>query len=453
MNLLNRREEKNAGAEPVVAQAESGIKGRIATLVAGRGPETIDSSMKKVAFELDKLSKLNNRAKAMEYFDGIARLTDGRLKEIKEFKEKGGKVVGTLCNFVPLEIVDAAGALPVGLGCGHHSPVGLGEGFLGDPNLCPMCKTVAGCFMIEGFPLFDLCDAIVAPTPCDAKLKFTDAFRDHLPIITMNVPRIKTGESVRRQWVQEILNVKDKIEKLTGIRIDKKRLRTSIEKYQRAHKSWRRLLDLRKKDNVLWGRDFLLVAWLGYIDDIGRWTKNIEALGNELEGMIKKGKRVCGKDAPRVMLAGSPIMWPNWKFPNIIEEAGAIIVSDELCSGTRMFYDLVVVDEWTERAMIDAITDKYLYPCTCPCFTPNLEREENIFNEVETGGVEGVVFHALQGCHLHSIDSSRISIMLKDKSIPVLALRSEYSDGDIGQMKVRVEAFIEMIIANRGELV
>ncbi len=452
MNLLNKREKKVV-AEPVEAQVDSGIKGRIATLVAGRGPETIENSMKKVASELDKLSKLNNRTKAMAYFDGIARLTNGRLKEIKEFKEKGGKVVGTLCNFVPLEIVDAAGALPIGLGCGYHSPVGLGEGFLGDPNLCPMCKTVAGCTMIEEFPLFDLCDAIIAPTPCDAKLKFTDAFRDHLPIITMNIPRVKTGESVRRQWVQEILNVKDKMEKLTRNKVDKKRLRASIEKYQRAHRLWRKLLDLRKKDNVLWGRDFLLISWLGYIDDIERWTKNVEALCKELEGMIRKGVRVCRTDAPRVMLAGSPIMWPNWKFPNIIEEAGAIIVSDELCSGTRMFYDMVVVDEWTERAMIDAITDRYLYPCTCPCFTPNLEREENIFNEVETGEVEGVVFHALQGCHLHSIDSSRISIMLKDKNIPVLALRSEYSDGDIGQMKVRVEAFIEMIIANRDELV
>jgi len=145
-------------------------------------------------------------------------------------------------------------------------------------------------------------------------------------------------------------------------------------------------------------------------------------------------------------------MWPNWKLPNIIEEAGAIIVSDELCSGTRVFYDIVVVDELTERAMIDAIADRYLYPSTCPCFTPNVEREENIINEVQNGGVEGVIFHALQGCHLHTLDATRLTLMLKGKGIPALTIRSELGDGDIGQVKIRVEAFLEMLQANREEI-
>jgi len=311
---------------------------------------------------------------------------------------------------------------------------------------------MAGCAIVDDFPLYSYCDYIIAPSPCDAKLKLGEALKDLGPILTMNVPRVKSGESIRKQWLEEIKNVKDALEKLTGKKIDKKSLKRSIIKYQKAHKAWRRLLRQRRKANVLWGRDFLLVGWVSFIDDIERWTAEVEKLSEEIKNMTSIGKRVCSETIPRVMLAGSPVMWPNWKLPNLIEESGAIIVSDEFCSGTRTFYDPVVTDEWTEKAMIEAIAERYLYPCTCPCFSPNEEREEHVLREIKENRAEGVVFHVLQGCHLHTLDASRLSRPLKKSGIPVLTIRSEYQDGDIGQIKVRVEAFLEMIQAGEESL-
>lgn len=445
--------QKRKGMEPAKndakAHANSGARERIKSLVAGRGTDMTANSIKKIEDEARKLASLKNKPAAMDYFIDVARIHDRRVKEINQFKAGGGKVVGTLCNFVPVELVDAAGALPVALGCGYLPPVGLGEAYLGDPNMCSIVKACAGCMMIDDFPLFSQCDAIIAPAPCDAKLKISDEFREVRAIVPMNVPRIKQGESIRRQWIQEIITVRNRMEMLTGNKITRKSLRASIEKYQRAHKAWRRLLDTRRRGDVLWGRHFLLVAWLAYVDDIVRWTENVNRLSDELEKIVSAKKNVANGDAPRVMLAGSPVMWPNWKLPDIVEEVGAVIVSDELCSGTRVLYDPVVVDEWTERAMLDAIADRYLFPSTCPCFTPNVEREENIINEVKNGGVEGVIFHAMQGCHLHTLDATRLTNLLKGMGIPALTIRSELSDGDIGQIRIRVEAFLEMIQANR----
>ncbi|MFQ6128671.1 MAG: 2-hydroxyacyl-CoA dehydratase subunit D [Thermoplasmata archaeon] len=452
MRLFRKRSKGSNAENSSKSTSTSAERERIEILVAGRGNEIIEKTREKISAELEKFVSLENRAKAMSYFDEMARIDNGRAAEIQEFKEEGGKVVGTFCHFVPLEIIDASGCLPLRLGCGHHATVGLGESFLGDPNLCPLAKSIAGCAVIDDFPLVSHCDHIIAPSPCDAKLKLGEALKGLCPLLTMNIPRVKSGESIRKQWIEEIKNVRDALEKLTGRKIDRKSLRHSVIKYQRAHKAWRRLLSLRRKANVLWGRDFLLVGWLSFIDDIERWTREVDKLSNELKNMTSLGKRVCDETSPRVMLAGSPIMWPNWKLPNLIEESGAIIVSDEFCSGTRTFYDPVVVDEWTERAMIDAIAERYLYPCTCPCFSPNLEREEYILNEIKRSRAEGVVFHVLQGCHLHTLDASRLSRPLKNNGIPVLTIRSEYQDGDIGQIKVRVEAFLEMIQAGEESL-
>jgi len=449
VSLLKRNGTKTVVGTAQGTRADTGARERIRSLVAGRGNEMLENSIRKAEAEAQKLASIRDKPEAMDYFIEMAQVHRSRVKEIKEFKDNGGKVVGTLCNFVPVEIIDAAGALPVALGCGYLPPVGLGEAFLGDPNMCSIAKACAGCMMIDDFPLYSQCDAIIAPAPCDAKLKLSDEFRDVAAIVPMNVPRIKSGESIRRQWIQEILTVRNRMEILTGTKVDRHRLKDSIMMYQRAHKAWRRLLEVRKKGSVLWGRHFLLVAWLAYVDDIERWTANVNRLSDELERRLSSKQLVGGADAPRVMLAGSPVQWPNWKLPNIIEEAGAVIVSDELCSGTRVFYDAVVVDEWTEKAMLDAIADRYLFPSTCPCFTPNDEREENIVNEVRNGGVEGVIFHAMQGCHLHTLDATRLTSLLKGMDIPALTIRSELGDGDVGQVKIRVEAFLEMIQANR----
>lgn len=450
MKLIGKRKK---GSDPVgFVESTSAQRDRIETLIAGRGDEIIQKTKEKTSAELAKLAPLKNRAKAMGYFDEMARIDSPRAKEIEEFKAKGGKVIGTFCHFVPLEIIDASGCLPLRLGCGHHAPVGVGESFLGDPNLCPLAKSMAGCAIVDDFPLYSQCDYIIAPSPCDAKLKLGEALKEIGPLLTMNVPRVKEGESIRKQWIEEIKNVRDALEKVTGKKIDKKSLKRSIIKYQKAHKAWRTLLSQRRKANVIWGRDFLLVAWVSFIDDIERWTREVTKLTKELRSMASAGKLVANKSAPRVMLAGSPVVWPNWKLPNLLEESGAIIVSDELCSGTRTFYDPVVTDEWTERAMIEAIAERYLYPCTCPCFSPNVEREDHVMREIEESRAEGVVFHVLQGCHLHTLDASRLSRPLKDKGIPVLTIRSEYQDGDIGQIKVRVEAFLEMIEAGGDSL-
>ena len=181
--MLKKKEMKPAENNAKSSQAEYGAKERIKSLVAGRGAEMTANSIRKIEAEVQKLASLKNKPAAMDYFIDVARVHDRRVKEINEFKAKGGKVVGTLCNFVPVELIDAAGAMPVALGCGYLPPVGLGEAYLGDPNMCSIVKACAGCMMIDDFPLFSQCDAMIAPAPCDAKLKISDEFKEVRAIV------------------------------------------------------------------------------------------------------------------------------------------------------------------------------------------------------------------------------------------------------------------------------
>jgi benzoyl-CoA reductase/2-hydroxyglutaryl-CoA dehydratase subunit BcrC/BadD/HgdB len=295
-----------------------------------------------------------------------------------------------------------------------------------------------------------LADIIIAPASCDGKVKLGEILEDYLPVIMMNLPRVKTGDTTAKLWVEEVLYMMRELSRLTGVEVTTARLREAIDAYNRAHDALSRLDRLRRSGrSPIWGRDALLVAQMALVDDIERWTAKTEELCDELDQRTSQGTFVGKGDEARVLLAGSPILWPNWKVPNIIEESGGLIVLDELCTGDRVLGDPVVTDEGTLRDMVRAVAERYFFPCTCPCFSPNDERESRMLNVVRENGVEGVIYHALRGCHLGLLESTRLELALRREGIPMLKVESEYDEGDVEQIRTRVEAFVEMIQARR----
>jgi benzoyl-CoA reductase/2-hydroxyglutaryl-CoA dehydratase subunit BcrC/BadD/HgdB len=280
-------------------------------------------------------------------------------------------------------------------------------------------------------------------------MKLAEILQDYLPVLILNMPRIKSGSAVRRLWLDEIRILMDRLEELTGNTIKPENLRTSIEKYRQAHLAWKRFMDLRKRGNIIWGRDALLVSQLAYYDNIERWTQNVQALCNELEARFGQPNELVNATAPRILLGGSPIVWPNWKMPDLIEETGGVVATDELCSSMRIFRDPVITDESSLDALVEAVADKYFYPCTCPSFSPNLEREDNMMNMIQEYRIEGVVYHVLRGCHLNALDGTKVDVLLKRQKMPVLKIESEYDEGDVEQIRTRIEAFMEMILVRR----
>jgi benzoyl-CoA reductase/2-hydroxyglutaryl-CoA dehydratase subunit BcrC/BadD/HgdB len=188
-------------------------------------------------------------------------------------------------------------------------------------------------------------------------------------------------------------------------------------------------------------------------DDVARWTEKTEALCDELEQRVKKKQWACPPDTPRVMITGTPMFWPdNWKLPSLVEEASppGVIVADELCSGERLLNDPVGVDEWTKDDMWKAVSERYLMASTCPCFTSKDGNEDRInwlSNKVREWKVQGVIYYVVRGCMLYAMEYTRVKRVLDKLNIPVYYLDTEYTREDVGQMKTRVEAFLEMLTA------
>jgi benzoyl-CoA reductase/2-hydroxyglutaryl-CoA dehydratase subunit BcrC/BadD/HgdB len=256
---------------------------------------------------------------------------------------------------------------------------------------------------------------------------------------------------MQHAWQNEVDSLKNRLEKLTGHKITRNSLGRAIELAQDSRAIFHRLHELRKhRLPLISGRDAMLVTQVTWFDDLERWTRKTEELCGELEQRVERKVAVADSEAPRIMLAGSPIVWPNWKLPNLIEESGGVIVCDELCTGDqRGLSDSVNVDEWTMKGMLAAIADRYLLPITCPFFTPNDKRIDKIVRMVRDFAVDGVVYHQLRGCYAHKIGFSRIRAALKDRGVSVLGIETDYTHEDLGQLRTRIEAFLEMIQSAR----
>jgi benzoyl-CoA reductase/2-hydroxyglutaryl-CoA dehydratase subunit BcrC/BadD/HgdB len=411
------------------------------------------TSQRVMSENIERMKKTSkNRPEAMQYFDEISDFFGKREKEIQAAKKSGKKVIGYTCLFAPMELILAADAIPVRVNSGWYDTSKLGDRIV-PVEVCPVVRSTIGAKMIGLSPYLELSDALISVLTCDGMTKLGEILSDTKPVWAMPLPRVKDSPQALRFWREELIGVKGQIEALTGNKITGKKLRNAIELTQKATKAFRRLQDLRKGNPVIMGRDAMLVNQTYMWDEITRWTEKTEALCDELEKRVRQKQWACPPDTPRVMVTGTPMIWPdNWKLPTLIEEGTpqGVLIADELCSSERLLYDPVGVDEWSMGDMLNAIGERYLMASTCPCLTSKDGNEDRInwlLNKVKEWNIQGVIYYVVRGCMLYAIEYTRVKKVLDRINMPVYYLDTEYTREDVGQMKTRVEAFLEMLTA------
>ena len=385
-----------------------------------------------------------NRPKSMDYFDlTMAEIHGGRIAELLEVKKQGRPVVGTFCVFVPEELVLAAGGVCIGLCGGSAGPIPDAEKVL-PRNICPMVKSAYGFKAAKVCPYFQAVDFVYGETTCDAKKKTWELLDRLVPTYVMEIPQLKR-ERDRVLWLEEVKDFKKKMESVTGKTISSDDISKATKVMNAKRKALQRLNALRANNpSPISGKDVLLIEQIAFYDDPVRFAGKVNALCDELDERVKKGEGVTKKNAPRILVSGVPMAMPNWKVHNLIENGGGIVVNEESCIGTRYFKDLMDESNGNIDKQLAELTDRYM-KIDCSCFTPNNERIDQVIKEYRDSKAQGVVHYSLQFCHTYNIEAIRIKEACEKNGIPFLAIESDYSAEDVGQIQTRVEAFLEQV--------
>lgn len=385
-----------------------------------------------------------NRPKAMAYFDNaVAGVHCSRIKELIDLKSKDEKVIGTFCIYVPEEIALAAGVTPVALCGGTQFSIPDAEAMF-PRDICPLIKSTLGLGLGKLCPYLPVIDMAVGETTCDGKKKTWEILATMVPMYVMEVPQ-KKEQIDRELWLREVKLFKDKMEDLSGRRVTLDTIKQGVRTINRKREALAKLHSFRKKSVLpISGKDVLLITQLAFIDDSERFASNVETLNKELKERAKKNVRVFPEKAKRIMVAGCPMVVPNWKIHHIIETSGGTVVCDETCTGFRYYANLVNDKATDLNELIENIADRYLQ-ISCSCFTPNQERIDKVIDLAKEYNPDGVIQYILQYCHGYNIEAVKLEHALREAGIPVLKLESDYSEEDIGPLKTRIEAFLERL--------
>jgi benzoyl-CoA reductase/2-hydroxyglutaryl-CoA dehydratase subunit BcrC/BadD/HgdB len=367
-----------------------------------------------------------------------------RVKELRDAQKEGRKVIGAFCTFVPEELSLAVDAVQVGLCTGADFGFEEAEKYL-PRNTCALIKATFGFKLGKVCPYIETVDMLVGENTCDGKKKAYEVLGDLVKnLYVMDLPQMKTvqGKALLKAEYTKFIA---KLEELTGRKIGPSELKKGISIVNAKRQAIHRLSKLRASDPApISGLDALLINQVFFYDDPVRFTGSVNKLCDELEARTLKSKGVFAKGTTRVLLSGCPMAVPNWKVPSIIESLGAVVVGEESCVGERGTRNLTSNVGETVDQLLDNIVDRY-FEIDCAVFTPNHSRQDHIEQMAKDYRADGVIHYSLQFCQPYQIESGAVERNLEAKHVPVLRLETDYSQEDVGQIKTRIEAFIERI--------
>ena len=381
------------------------------------------------------------------------------IKAAASLEESDLPRMGYLCTYTPIEVIRAAGFHPVRI-TGAKKAEGLAEEHL-CTNICPYIKAameekLSG--SLEGL------EGIVFMNSCDGMRRLYDAWKrldgDKKFNYILDLPKTNDAAAVN-YFSLLIKNFKERLEKYCNRTITQEELHKSIALYNKV----------REK-----ARLFLQKQWDGHLSHSGYeifslMKRGINAIPEKFHdyitllmkdctddqaGLMKDGRairlrrtgRPCIKEAqalPRLLIWGGIL--ENEEIIKTIEEAGARVVADDLCSGSRFYEALVEVQD----DPFLALAGRYLGKSPCSRMANVFDRINRILSIIEKRSIHGAIYHTLKFCDHSLYDYPLFKKEFEKRNIPLLHLTCDYTPSAHGQIRTRVEAFLEQLQNVKGE--
>jgi bzd-type benzoyl-CoA reductase N subunit len=346
------------------------------------------------------------------------------------------KIVGTFCSYAPEEIIVAAGAHPLRL-FGTGEKIRLAEAHL--QSYC--CSLVRGALEDALSGRLAFLDGVVFPHTCDSIQRLSDMWRLNIADgfhIDLVLPVKLNTPSARRYFVDVLIKFREELGIKLGVAITDDSLRAAIVLYNRIRGALTKIHTFSgDRPGPLKGSDLYAITRAAMVMDRTCLAPLLEEVASGLERT--SGEAAAAK-RKRILLSGGVCNHPD--IYTIIEEAGGVVVGDDLCTGSRYFSG--PIDE--EAEPVAAIAERLLERVVCPAKHTGLtDRADHLVRLTRERRAQGVVFFLLKFCDPHAFDYPYLKEALDRVGIASMVVEVEDRLPADGQLRTRFEAFIEMI--------
>jgi len=378
---------------------------------------------------------------------GLARVEElyrDRSSRARELQKEGKKIMGYMCCFPPTEMFTALDMVPYRIMGNPAEPITEADAYL-ETIMCPFVRS---CFDLAVKGEYDFLDGLVIPHSCDTVQRIYDIWNYYKPrrfSHYLNVPHMLHPASLEF-FKDELKSMRQALGAYAGAEISDDKLRQAISLHNEQRALLRQLYEMRRPDPpLISGTEILKVLVVAMTIPAQEANELVRQVIEEASNRTEGGPQ---KRPARVMVYGTEV--DDETFVQVTEECGANVVMDDLCIGTKHFWhDVPATDD-----PLDGMVDRYLNKISCArtYHEPPGDHQSDLENRfgylkdfARDWHVNGIILYAMRFCDTVELDVPDVRDYLTDMGYKVLHLEYDYSATATGQLKTRIQAFLEMI--------
>lgn len=392
-------------------------------------------------------NKVNLSAYKKEMKDVLQRLvkTMPAYKELRFFVEcvinhyltdleKDSSDIVVIGSNIPEELVLVSGKMPYWiLGGSRVSSIWADDMVPRDTD--PVSRSGLG-YILSGFAKKSL---ILIPLVSDSTRKLAYILKSRgFKVHTFHFPPVKDAQTLW-EWRRQYETCRDAVSLHLKRPLTKRVLQKSQEQIFAAKRQMKDFMEASQDTLDGTGRMFILGSYY-CTDNLPEWSAQLKCLTDRLR---KEHKRQNGEKC-KVLLLGSPVYFPNYKVPFLIEEAGLELFFQADYT-TLSMQD----DSGLEQMRGEKEADIFYKNDSSPAYVKNNAMYERIEKLLTEKGIDGVVYHVLKGQIEYDFELGRFEELFEKLDIPVFRLETDYNYQDIEQLRIRLEAFSEILNQRR----
>ena len=314
----------------------------------------------------------------------------------------------------------------------------------------PISRSALGWLLNDEFKLAENALVVMALSS-DHRRKLAGLLRSKgVRVAAADMPPQFIGESYRNAWASEMLRLTEEISAATRVRLTSRCLNGTIrEKHRMQCAAGNFKTAVLNAPGCMSSmlRDMILEsAW--YTENRREWTTHLQQLTGRV---IAWSRLYCRQPDPRpwVLLAGSPVVFPNEKLPGLIEASGLYLAAR--ADAVALQADMPCVAGRTVDGILRQMAKSRLPHEVSGAWISNTGLLSAVHNRLEKLPIDGIVYHVLKGQVEYDFELPNIERMAAEYGLPVIRLETDYQHQDVEQLRIRLEAFSEMLRQRSAE--
>lgn len=364
----------------------------------------------------------------------------------RQAQAEGYKAIGHVCFQIPEPLLNLPGCFSTRLRAPRTGSIEMGTYYMSS-TLCEACRAYLE-RAIEGG--FNFLDCILAPDACAQMNRCVENIerlktnpKDSFFVTYADVP-MKSDETALKHYVKQMrIRVLEPLQKNFGIDISDEALRKSVEEQNEISRLITAIGEYRKYESPrITGYEFAVLCLATYC--CPKYLLK-EKLQETLDELKTREPDPAGKNRIRVVMVGSEIDDPE--FIQLAEECGALVVADRFCFGSLPGRQEIILND--KEDMLTQICRTYLQWGKCPRFFNQdkiMERRDYVDQLAKEYHADGLIYEQIKFCDYWGYErASAFHIMEEEYGYPVLSVDRPYAVRSSGQLRTRIQAFVERV--------